>query len=251
MAYTCPTCGAPLNPGELFCGRCGTKLQQTTYSPQPPVSPQPHTAVVASKSDSSKLLLVLTIVLSVLVIALAIFGVSQFSRIKDMEKDLKSAGINAENVETAFANLQSDNQILTNDLNAANQALAEYEETLAEYEDVMELAEYHIDMYDTLLTFLQEPDAGYAAEYFHSVRPVYVMHVGDAPATFTLTADFTGAVTISMSSSGYSADVGFVDSSFYDTTPVQIDPIEPGITYMTFTNSVNDLSFRVMVLVLE
>ena len=40
----CPKCGAPLEPGALFCGRCGYKLEKP--APAAPAAPDRHGAVV-------------------------------------------------------------------------------------------------------------------------------------------------------------------------------------------------------------
>ena len=274
MPNNCPNCGASINPGSTYCVQCGTKLPiqaaQPTYTPASQSVQQMNdlykTKVPSSpKSNGDRIFPILTILLSILVVALAVFGFNQFHRIHEMQQMLETTGINTENIENALVELQEDNRdikeintTLERDLQQAASTIAQQEElisqkdnSIAELNSQIDLLTDDLELYQTLLDFLQSSDAGYASNYFHSVRPVYVMHSYDSPATFTLTADFSSSVTISLSTSGYAADVGFVESTYYDTTPVEINPIQKGVTYITFTNSVNNLSFRVMVLVVD
>lgn len=244
MQIKCPNCGSEVQSGVPFCNRCGSQL------PKQPAPPVHATAEPVQTPSSGKLFPILTICLSILVVALAVFGFAQYNRCREMERSIRSVGLNVEDLEASMVSLQNENSILEDDLIQAQQLLTKAEETIAQQNQQMDAMEKELDTYHTLTYFLQQYDAGYADTTFHSVRPVYVMHVDDPPATFTLTAKLNGG-TIYYGTSGDSAIVSPTEETFYSTTPMQIDPVREGITYITFTNSKNDLSFRVMVLIIE
>ena len=58
-------------------------------------------------------------------------------------------------------------------------------------------------------------------------------------------------VTVSLNTSGGSAEVHWASDTFEDVAPVEIAAQSAGITTITFTNDVNDETFQVLVLVAE
>lgn len=263
------------------------RVQQPEPTPEVKPEPMPKPVIgsaikqekapkVPKKKSGSKLFMILTIVFGLLMVVFATFGVLEYLEISELNEQL--ADVRSDSLE-AEQDLQSEKNTLQKEIDSLNGTISTQQQTIDRQGDLISDLESDVeslndtvdglnddldavnteldavredrDLYETVVNFLQESDCGYAAKNFRAFRPVYVLHVDDEPARFTVTADFAGAVTISFTESGNSADCYFTESSYNVDTPVEVKPLREGITYLNFKNTVNDDTFRVMILVLE
>ena len=69
--------------------------------------------------------------------------------------------------------------------------------------------------------------------------------------SFTLTAHWSAGGTVETTYSGSSALVSFDEDSWYSSTGITITPMRKGITAVTFSNSVDSNTFKVLIIVTD
>ena len=114
----------------------------------------------------------------------------------------------------------------------------------------LEQAQKKADNYDLIYNFLLKSDAGYASDQFFASKSVLVLNRAGGDQTFFLTTGFSGGGQISFSTSGTSAAVSFTEDSWHDRTPIRVSPKSTGATYITFSNTLNSQTFRVLGIVI-
>lgn len=105
--------------------------------------------------------------------------------------------------------------------------------------------------FDSIRSFLASSDAGYASDQFFASKSVLILSRTGGEQSFSLTTSFSSHSSISVSTTGNSADVYFTEDSWYDRTTIRVTPKTTGATYVTFSNSVNSQTFRVLIIVTD
>lgn len=91
--------------------------------------------------------------------------------------------------------------------------------------------------------FLSDKNAGYASDKFHSDTPLIRMSMSDKEATFGVTRVYDTSYHLKVSNDS-------IEAKWYDYyTRVSVTPKKKGISFICFSNELNDETFRVMVVV--
>ena len=129
---------------------------------------------------------------------------------------------------------------------------AEYatmQSTISQQKQTIEALEITSDYYDEVISFLKSDDAGYASTNFNASEDLIIVKKFDGVA-FELTAPGYSMENIQISHSTPSmVDLSFEDESWYKTTNIIVYPTKAGMDIITFSNDVDDETFRVMIVV--
>ncbi len=253
----CPECGMRIPEDSVFCQYCGNKItlsvDYTTPNVKDNETKQDNTfhglsvsvkgkfaktydnldceipAENASKKKASKKWVTAVICLSGLIVVLA--GLNVYQYISSRSKAMKITE-------------------LSEKVDKLNSSLSE-KETLIKGKDaqIVKLKEYESD-YKRIVNAVKKGDLGYAASNFHASESIIVVGANEKNRKFTLTANWTngGSVSIDyyLSSAAY---IDFDQDSWLTSTQMTIYPLHPGITGVTFSNSVNSQVFDVIIIV--
>lgn len=224
----CPTCGNKLLGGLKFCTRCGSSLDNSeqsydTKSTSESVGPPTATAEtlnnkgITSKNTDSKNSKVFVIVLAILLFVSIAINTYGYVQVQDK-----------------------------------NSAISELQKDLAMAENKIESLETKALYYDAISSFLLRADSGYGSSAFRASEKIIVMKQTDSRRSFTLTANYNSYVTVSTSPTTDAATVDFSQSTWYgSSTKMYVTANYPGINVVTFSNSLDSATFRVMVVVTE
>ena len=206
-----------------------------------------------AKKKGSKGLLVGFIIVLVLALALAALNVVQYFGLLPFGQDKGSdeeevtftdAAGKEYNAEDMVAKLQEEKTGLTTQLEQAKGEAAEARQSL-------EAIQPKADRYDSVTDFLGTGAPHIGSEEFFADVPALVLHAGDAPSYFTVTADFSQGATVSFSAASNVAKFEWTESSWATSTQIKVTPVAAGTTIISFTNSLNSATFQVMVIVTD
>ena len=116
---------------------------------------------------------------------------------------------------------------------------------------------YHLEdkatYYDEICDFFRSGNIGYASNNFKASDSVVVIDKYDKSKKITLTAAWRdGGRTVSASNSNLApARIRFDRKSWSRTTTMTITPYIEGISVITFSNSVNSDTFKILIIVTE
>ena len=123
--------------------------------------------------------------------------------------------------------------------------------TETEYiEEVQELESYK-QWYTQIIDDVGDDHDASASDRFFINQNIVVLKRNDPGYKLTLTAYWENGGEVFLSYSSSSATVSFDDEEWYDTTTVTVNPHSVGATVATFTNSVDDSSFKLLIIVTE
>lgn len=105
--------------------------------------------------------------------------------------------------------------------------------------------------YEAILNELVGQNVGFAANHFSTNRGAIVMSMADKTKQFYLTANWPEGGTVSMELSSYAADVNFDNDSWDTGTTMTVTALEPGVCVATFSNNIDDNTFKVLIIVTE
>lgn len=106
--------------------------------------------------------------------------------------------------------------------------------------------------FDSLCRALSGGNLGYASSNFRASKSVFFLYAGSDPEEFTLTTTYPGSSTVSFDASSSSvALVAFNEDTWYNSTTLTIYPGSAGVSTITFSNSVNSQTFKIVVVVTE
>lgn len=106
--------------------------------------------------------------------------------------------------------------------------------------------EIKAEYYDAICKELSTGNIGYAADNFCTSEGVIVLSKHETGRSFTLTANWSAGGSVETAYSGNSAKVSFDEDSWYTSTEMTITPVRNGITTVTFSNSVDSKTFKVL-----
>ncbi len=136
--------------------------------------------------------------------------------------------------------------------NHSSEIDAEYltmQSTISQQAQTIEELKTTSDHYNQVISFLKSDDAGYASTNFNASESLIITRKYSG-GSFELTAPGYSPENIQVSQSDPSiADIHFEDESWYKTTNIIFYPTKAGIDIITFSNNLNEESFRVMIIV--
>lgn len=103
---------------------------------------------------------------------------------------------------------------------------------------------------DHLRSIAEYGNFGYAADNFRTDTAIYVVSQ-NATEQLTLWANWPSGGTVYVDYLGEAAWLNFDQNSWKTSTTMTIDPDQPGISIATFTNSVDDKTFSILLIVTE
>ena len=256
---TCPKCNHALPKDSEFCQFCGNRVSAKPVAPQAviPTAPiaKPSPKVVSADSHThqstpekatpqkknQKKWKIAAIILIVLVVISLAANVAQF-----FYHDYSTADIQAQ-------------------LDAANKTIAEKDASITSYKNKISSQTTTINQqkteisnlktksgyFDDIVSGMRYGNAGYAASNFFSNDSVIVVSKSNSSYKFTLTANWSNGGTVEVDYSSSCAYVTFDNNEWYTSTKMTVHPRSKGVTVVTFSNSVNSQTFKVLIIVTD
>ena len=106
-----------------------------------------------------------------------------------------------------------------------------------------------VSFYDEIVVGMESGNAGYAASNFFARDSVIVVSKSDTSRKITLTANWSNGGTVYVNYSSDAAWVTFDDDEWYTSTKMTVHPRHEGVTVVTFSNSVDTKTFKVLIIV--
>jgi len=256
-SWKCPECET-VNDGEAeLCVVCGgaraAAVPELAPAPLPIktelgyVTPYTSTAVaenaLALHALRKKLRLV-CVIAAVLIVAACSWGVVLYNRNLQLSDRLSASVMQVDTLEEQC-------ETLTADCEAKDKEIAKQNSTISSLRSENSKLESNLSDWSSFKSKTVGSNLGYGSWRFHMNMGVVVMNSSASSRTLTLTCSFGTHVTVNRSTSGSSASLNFDQSSWSgSTTTMTLRPRSKGITYFTFTNSVDYTSFVVVAIVI-
>ena len=107
------------------------------------------------------------------------------------------------------------------------------------------------DYFDKICKELDTGCLGYASKNFNASESIIAVSKYQTNRKFTLTAYWNSGGTVYVDYSGNSAYVSFDNDTWYPSTTLIVCPRSAGITVVTFSNSVDSTTFKVLIIVTD
>lgn len=107
------------------------------------------------------------------------------------------------------------------------------------------------EMFDQICAELSSGNLGYSSSNFHVDESVIVVSKTQKNRKFTLTANWTAGGIVEVDYSSFCALVDFDKNSWTTSTTMTITPYYTGVTAVTFSNSIDSKTFKVLIIVTE
>ena len=249
----CNNCGMDNPTDSEFCQYCGKKIETTKSEAQKAIDPESFFLNDAPKSKyRSKSVTICAIIALIVVLA----GLNVYQYINGQGRASNSANLITalEQKNGEITSLEESVEKKEKEIQAKENRIDELNEKISELEKNMSDSEEKVEFYDDLwFTFSDQESYGYASNNFRVNDGIVVLKRGGNKKTITLTANFSDYVEIDSDINGISADLEWNEDEWSgSTTTLSIIPsrIINGVTTITFSNSINNKSFKVLVIVL-
>ena len=103
--------------------------------------------------------------------------------------------------------------------------------------------------YDSIIRGMQFGNTGYASSNFFASDSVIVVSKNEENRKFKLTANWSNGGTVYVDYSSNAAVVSFDNDEWSTSTQMTVHPLSEGVTIVTFSNSVNSKTFKVLIIV--
>ena len=103
--------------------------------------------------------------------------------------------------------------------------------------------------YDAIIRGMQFGNTGYASSNFFASDSVIVVSKNEVNRKFKLTANWSSGGTVYVDYSSNAAVVSFDNDEWSTSTQMTVHPLSEGVTIVTFSNSVNSKTFKVLIIV--
>ena len=275
----CPNCGFLLPDDSKFCQYCGTVLSGTMPESEPAtasatqnpgstarqthrgkkatqckacgadIDPRTKKCTVCGKPASRVQPTVLALAaVSVLLVCSLVGNWVQYGSAAKVQQELEQKLEQLETSNTTIAVQESAILELEEKLEEAEAERQRSEAMLLYTKSELKEAQKDAYNFDLIRSFLTKSDAGYASDQFYASKSVLILSMTGGAQTFSLTSLFSGGKYF-YSVSGNCVSVSFPEDLWYDTTTVRVAPRTTGTSYITFSNSLNSQTFRVLVIV--
>lgn len=229
----CPICGADRPEGQLFCANCGTSLVQIE-SEQPPVPPP-----VVKRSNAPLVIAIITAAVAV--------GVTFF-----LYQDMSAARSQLYQTEIELSETREKNRQLGSELSEAQSELLETQSELSA--TLIELSETRSDLSETR-SELDKLDNligvyGYGSENFYALKSVVLLRKSEKKYV-TIYSNLYATLTFHNSNSGVKGEWDKEWSANGTQIQIALTGNSAGYYTVQFTNSVNNDSFEILVIVTD
>ena len=236
----CLKCNQWLPPDSEFCPSCGAKTGAVSYGSSGPVAAdlkaRPKREKAASKKKSKATIMILFIICLLFYGANVLQYFLYTEAIEDTEQQLAAANKTIADNRTQITELQETVSTQSETINAQKTTITGLEDAAAFYDEILHRAEGE--------------DFGYAAENFFVDTGLIVLGKDDT-YRFSLTANWPEGGTVYVDYSSSAAVLNFDDSEWSTSTTMTVYPYSEGVCMATFSNSVDDMTFSVMILVTD
>lgn len=129
--------------------------------------------------------------------------------------------------------------------------IASHEKTISRLSEEKASLSLKARYYDDICSELSSGNLGYAASNFQSSESVIVLSKNETNRKFTLTAHWGSGGTVHCDYSSHAAMLSFDNDSWSYSTTITINPKRPGVTAVTFSNSADSKTFKVLIIVTD
>ena len=240
---TCPVCGSPNTSGTKFCAVCGRKMNTTTLDESAPIL-EPE----VPQEKKNRLGIILTSVAAALLLLLnMVFLIDDlFTR-----KKLDQANDTIAQKEYTVDELRDNKTQLEATVDALEDRVDELEATVILRDETIQALTKDSKAYDAIVSGMGSGKAGYGADNFYVNDSVVVVKKGDNSQKIKLTAQWDSGATVTISYSSSAAKLSFDTDGWERDTMLSVKPNAPGVTIATFTNSADNNTFQVLIIVTE
>lgn len=220
----CPSCGAETTGKK--CASCGKKHS--------------HGGLTA-----------FVIILAVLFAAAAAAGVYLFLLNGEAQEALTARDVTIAQLETSVSSLEDTVAEQEAALTEAEDALTISTEAITEMEASMEVLTPRAEAYVELCELLKTDAIGSQSEVFFADQEYVFVSLSELDKMVTVTANWDEASTITTEYSSDAATLEFPEEEFKTTVQLKVVPQEEGVTVVTFSNSTNEDTFTLAIVVTE
>lgn len=224
---------------QTFCPTCGT---ETTGAKK---------CSVCGKKHSHGGLVAVVIILAVLFAAAAAAGVYLFLLNGEAQEALTARDVTIAQLETSVSSLEGTVAEQEAALTAADEALTASADAIAEAEATLELLSPRATAYTELCELLKTDALGSQSETFFADQEYVIVSLADTDKTVTITANWDEESAITTEYSSDAATLEFPEEEFKTTAQLKVVPQEEGVTVVTFSNSTNEDTFTLAIVVTE
>ena len=191
---------------------------------------------VTSKTGKGRILISLILIVGILSIALNVFQyVSYKNTIATVEEQLKTADGAIKTLEKELASQKRSVELKQKSIDAQKQKITALEKKANNFDDIV--------------SGMQFGNTGYAASNFFASDSVIVVRKNETNRKFKLTANWSSGGTVYVDYSSNAAVVSFDNDEWSTSTQMTVHPLSEGVTIVTFSNSVNSKTFKVLIIV--
>ena len=130
-----------------------------------------------------------------------------------------------------------------------NQLANTYKRQISSLENKLSFYEDKAAWYDEIVRELKGENLGYAASNFHTDSGVYVVSKYNVSEKIKLTAHWSNWGYVNVDYSSNAARVIFDKNTWTTSTTMTIDPNKEGVTVVTFSNTADSKTFKVLIIV--
>lgn len=157
---------------------------------------------------------------------------------------------------STISSLQKEADNLTNTVSSQRSSISTLNQTISVQNSKITSLEDTVDNYDKLCNSLKSNNLGFASNNFKSDESVIVVSKNEIDRKFNLTAHWSNGGTVSvlydsLSVLDLAATVSFDTDNWSKSTAITVHPHSEGVTTVTFSNSVDSETFKVIIVVTE
>ena len=164
--------------------------------------------------------------------------------IADLKEQLSSGSSAAEDLNEKIDQL-------TKDLTASQNDVSKRDVVIEEQAALIKALEPYAANYETIINELLGQKIGFAANNFCANRSAIVLSMSEKYKQFYLTANWPEGGTVYMDTTGTAARLEYGADSWDSGVTMTVHAQAPGVCIVTFSNSVDDSVFKVLVIVTE
>ena len=151
--------------------------------------------------------------------------------------------------QAAISEQESKISSLEQQVSSSDTAIKIRDNTIKNLERKIDTLEKKANQYDDIVNGMQLGNTGYAASNFFASDSVIVVSKNETNRKFKLTANWSNGGTVYVDYSSSAALVSFDNDEWSTSTQMSVHPLSEGVTIVTFSNSVNSKTFKVLIIV--
>lgn len=186
------------------------------------------------------------IVLSLVIAALSTICVMQYLNIQKMDSANQAA---IAELEGKISSLEQQVQQKETTIKSKESTIKIRDDTIKNLDKRIDSLEKKANNFDNIVNGMQFGNTGYASSNFFASDSVIVVSKNETNRKFKLTANWSNSGTVYVDYSSSAAYVSFDSDEWSTSTQMTVHPLSEGITVVTFSNSVNSKTFKVLIIV--